>query len=611
VDENLVCESVQWLIQNQRGDGALPEVHHVIHREMVGGIYGNEGDVAMTAFVLSTLAECKCNGVNSQAAIMLATQYLENQYRTLNRPYSMALTAYALSLVNSVEKFKANDRLVQNAVYDNAKQTRYWNAGGNALNVETAGYALLAQLQLGRTGYAGPIVTYMTSQRKGGAGFVSTQDTVVALQALAAYSDKTKGRGLDLRVKITSELDINWKPAEIHITKENALLRRAIDVTRFLGGKLIVTAKGKGIGLLEVDVRYNLPSAKGEVCKFEITKPEIKEIKEKNPRKLFDPVGAQAADDGDDADDKPKKKKNKKSDKKRNKKKCRGKNKNKKRCKNKKPKPTRKPPTRKPPKHQPVKSIHLKFCTRYMERGNTSMSIIDIGILTGFKPEQKSLKKLKDDLPELDNYEVSDRSLVLYLSEIPNDRHLCVNVQFDREYPVGVVQVVPIIVYDYYEPDESCSVFYGPDKHSPLKLGVCDIGARSCKCTQDECAQHDPPIGNIAKLINMACLNYNYVIKGKVVLIDEQNAMLAYVVQVVKIVKQGNKMLKAGGLIELWKRGACQSPDLKENKEYLFMGRDEGERYELDKTSFVKLWPQNKGSKDKTTLDDFAAQLAC
>ena len=41
------------------------------------------------------------------------------------------------------------------------------------------------------------------------------------------------------------------------------------------------------------------------------------------------------------------------------------------------------------------------------------------------------------------------------------------------------------------------------------------------------------------------------------------------------------------------------------------MGRDEGERYELDKTSFVKLWPQNKGNKDKTTLDDFAAQLAC
>jgi len=31
----------------------------------------------------------------------------------------MALTAYALSLVDSKEKLKANDRLVQNAIYDN------------------------------------------------------------------------------------------------------------------------------------------------------------------------------------------------------------------------------------------------------------------------------------------------------------------------------------------------------------------------------------------------------------------------------------------------------------------------------------------------------------
>ena len=35
IDENLVCQSVAWLIQNQRTDGALPEVNHVYHREMV------------------------------------------------------------------------------------------------------------------------------------------------------------------------------------------------------------------------------------------------------------------------------------------------------------------------------------------------------------------------------------------------------------------------------------------------------------------------------------------------------------------------------------------------------------------------------------------------
>ena len=35
VDEKLLCDSVNWLIQNQRPDGALPEVYAVIHREMV------------------------------------------------------------------------------------------------------------------------------------------------------------------------------------------------------------------------------------------------------------------------------------------------------------------------------------------------------------------------------------------------------------------------------------------------------------------------------------------------------------------------------------------------------------------------------------------------
>ena len=35
IDENLICESVGWLIQNQRADGALPEVHDVIHGKMV------------------------------------------------------------------------------------------------------------------------------------------------------------------------------------------------------------------------------------------------------------------------------------------------------------------------------------------------------------------------------------------------------------------------------------------------------------------------------------------------------------------------------------------------------------------------------------------------
>ena len=53
---------------------------------------------------------------------------------------------------------------------------------------------------------------------------------MVALQALALYSEKTAGNALDLRVKLTSEIDADWKPPEIHFTPENALLRREFNV---------------------------------------------------------------------------------------------------------------------------------------------------------------------------------------------------------------------------------------------------------------------------------------------------------------------------------------------------------------------------------------------
>ena len=52
----------------------------------------------------------------------------------------------------------------------------------------------------------------------------------MALQALALYSEKTAGNSLDLRVKVTSEMDADWKPPEIHFTPENAMLRREINV---------------------------------------------------------------------------------------------------------------------------------------------------------------------------------------------------------------------------------------------------------------------------------------------------------------------------------------------------------------------------------------------
>ncbi len=93
-------------------------------------------------------------------------------------------------------------------------------------------------------------------------------------------------------------------------------------------------------------------------------------------------------------------------------------------------------------------------------------------------------------------------------------------------------------------------------------------------------------------------------------LIDEENAMLTYVVEVLQVIQQGNKDLKIKQQIEIVKRAACTSPILNEEKEYLFMGLDKEDKYELDKHSFVKLWPKKRGT-NKDILEDFAQNYAC
>ena len=35
VDEALVCDSVSWILENQRLDGAFPEIKDIIHKSMM------------------------------------------------------------------------------------------------------------------------------------------------------------------------------------------------------------------------------------------------------------------------------------------------------------------------------------------------------------------------------------------------------------------------------------------------------------------------------------------------------------------------------------------------------------------------------------------------
>nr|BAH22724.1 complement component C3 precursor [Nematostella vectensis] len=585
IDSNLVCDSVSWLVQNQRADGAFPEVHAVIHREMVGGVY--QSDVAMTAFVVTTLLECSCNNVINTAAISRGVTYLEKAIPQVNGPYVLSLTTYALALANSPKRYEANTKLANMALYNQIKSTRHWNAGGHALNIETASYALLAQMALNKLKYAGPIVVWLTEQKNSGGGFKSTTDTCVALQALAKYSEQTAGSQLDLTVSLRSEIGgLNRK---ITINKKNALLQQKIDMFDYLGGNIFIDTLGTGVAQMQAEVRYNVPSAKKDRCDFALS---IRVTEDGTGKTLSALPQGDAAPSAMRRNGKKNKKNKKCKHGKRKNGKCR---KRPKKGKGKKGKKGKKDKNEKQQKIQEVNSLRINVCTRYKKAGKTGMAIIDVGVFTGFAVDERSLKELQKKMEgSIGKYEISERSVVFYINEIRNDRDLCVAFNVTRVFEVGTVQPVPVKVYDYYEPDDACMTFYGANENSALRMGICN--EEECRCLQDKCTPRDPTDGDLRSLV---CKNNFYAIKAKVLLVDEDRSMLTYTVQVLEVYNAGRQKVNKGNIIELKKQGSCREPNMNKMEEYFIAGSGKGGVYSIDSSVYAARWTRQNDKKLK------------
>ncbi|KFV52591.1 Complement C3, partial [Tyto alba] len=111
IEPEVVCGAVKWLIlEKQKPDGIFQEDAPVIHKEMVGGYHGAEPEVSLTAFVLIALQEarevCKNHVNNLDWSISNAAEYLARRYQSLLRPYTVALTSYALALTGKLKSEK-------------------------------------------------------------------------------------------------------------------------------------------------------------------------------------------------------------------------------------------------------------------------------------------------------------------------------------------------------------------------------------------------------------------------------------------------------------------------------------------------------------------------
>ncbi|XP_076068702.1 alpha-1-inhibitor 3-like isoform X2 [Oratosquilla oratoria] len=256
IDQDDLRKSMSWLRRQQRENGCFQSVGKVLHKGMKGGIAETSAEAPLTAYVLLALLEA---GQNEREDVVKTG--IECLLRDEDpSSYTLALISYALALAGHSQ----TETYIQQLLGKSAKSSSsiFWEsvAGpgkSDAVAVETAGYAVLAMITHDAARYDDEtikIVKWISSKRNGQGGFVSTQDTVVALQALAAFSKTLSQGGTDVVVTVESQ---NLEHA-FFVKESNKLLQQMVMLPS-LPTSVVVDMAGDGCVLMQAVLRYNVP----------------------------------------------------------------------------------------------------------------------------------------------------------------------------------------------------------------------------------------------------------------------------------------------------------------------------------------------------------------
>ncbi|XP_072305551.1 collagen alpha-1(XII) chain-like [Eucyclogobius newberryi] len=198
---------------------------------------------------------------SSEAASALI--FLENGFAEgIKNLYSLSLVTYALCLTKSPNANAALNDLLRSAnITDGVPM---WLHRGTdpgmspkplSSDLESVGYLLLALHRLDRTTEGVLLAQWLSRQQNGHGGFGSTQDTVVALQALSVYAALDSGLEPDLSVV---QNDGSGTESSFTINKNNRrLLHRTLRIGRCDNISASVKVMGRGLLLFQVNVVYN------------------------------------------------------------------------------------------------------------------------------------------------------------------------------------------------------------------------------------------------------------------------------------------------------------------------------------------------------------------
>uniref|UniRef100_A0A1A9W1S3 TEP1-F n=1 Tax=Glossina brevipalpis TaxID=37001 RepID=A0A1A9W1S3_9MUSC len=257
IDENILQTALNYLISVQSANGSFDEQGDEFEQFRDNG-------VSLSAFVTLALMENLGRYSSYKNHINKALDFLTLSLDTTDNLHSLAIGTYVLTKANHNAKAAFLQRLDARAV--NEDGTKWWNKTAPAsdsyspwynrtrnLNVEISSYAILALLENNLVSETLPAVKWLVTQRNDLGGFVGSQDTVVALQALINFAEKFSSQTTNL------QLSFNYGQnavTTLTVNAENALRLQNYELPNNIKN-ITISASGTGIALAQVTYRYN------------------------------------------------------------------------------------------------------------------------------------------------------------------------------------------------------------------------------------------------------------------------------------------------------------------------------------------------------------------
>ncbi|KAF5301333.1 hypothetical protein FQA39_LY10731 [Lamprigera yunnana] len=250
VDQNVINNAVRWIINNQLENGCFATLSHVFHD--MGGTHMENSTAALTSYVMISLIE---SGIEITEKVRTNAKYCIRGHFSPDK-YTLSISTYALSLIGwESEAKRCLYKLLKVATQHNSLM--WWSSSGPAsTNVEMTGYVLMSLVHQNSTDNlinANSVVRWLSSQRGPQGGFISTQDTVVALDAITKYALFTQSAATDLHVNLT----VGKKEYQMSINANDRLKTKEQNIKQ-LPNDVFILIEGKGCVLIQSLLEYNM-----------------------------------------------------------------------------------------------------------------------------------------------------------------------------------------------------------------------------------------------------------------------------------------------------------------------------------------------------------------